>query len=166
MSMAAENRHAGAPRPGRVSIRFMRDTTDIAGIVEMGRWGWDEVGDGLPFDREVFREALGKALRKRDHCLLQAELDGRLIGGLAGVVAPHFHSPAIGASLLTWFVVREHRGSAAAVKLLRAFGRWAKEQGAVRMYLGITSGVDMPRTDKLLKRMGFRFRGGNYLAAL
>ena len=164
--MVAENRHAGAARPGSVSIRFMRDATDIAGIVEMGRWGWNEVGDGLPFDREVFRRVFERALRKEDHCLLQAELDGRLIGGLAGVVSPHFHSPAVGASLLVWFVVREHRGSSAAVKLLRAFGRWAKEQGAVRMYLGISSGVDMARTDRLLKRLGFRFRGGNYMAAL
>ena len=166
MPAVAEGRHAGVSRPGFVRVRVMEGAADIAARVEMGRWAWEEINDGLPYDEEVSRRAFERALAKDNHCLLQAELDGRLIGGLSGAAGPHFHSPAIGAYLMTWYVLPAHRGSSAAVRLLRAFGRWAKERGAVRMYVGITSGVDMPRTDRLLKRLGFRFRGGNYMAAL
>ena len=166
MLMVAENQQAGVERPGVVTIRFMRGAEDISARVEMGRWAWEEINDGLPYDEEVSRRAFERALAKGNHCLLQAELDGRLIGGLSGVAAPHFHSPAIGAYLITWYVLPGHRGSSAAVRLLRRFGSWAKERRAVRMYVGISSGVDMARTDRLLKRLGFRFRGGNYMAAL
>ena len=165
--MTAENRHAGVDRPGRVTIRFARDAVDIVARVEMGRWAWEEINDGLPYDEEVSRRAFERALGRSDHCLLQAELDGRLIGALSGSAGPHFHSPAIGASLITWYVLPEHRRRPlVSVKLLQEFRRWAKERGAVRMYVGITSGLDLVRTDKLMKHLGFRFRGGNYMAAL
>ena len=133
----------------------------------MGRWAWQEIKDGLPYDEEVSRRAFERALARNDHCLLQAELDGKLIGALSGSAGPHFHSPAIGASLITWYVLPEYRRRGlVAVRLLHEFRRWAKDRGAVRMYVGISSGIDLVRTDKLMKHLGFRFRGGNYMAAL
>lgn len=165
--MSTTRHHAGVERPGRVAVRFARGAEDIAARVEMGRWAWKEIDDGLPYDEEVSRRAFERALAKDDHCLLQAELDGKLVGALSGSAGPHFHSPAIGAYLITWYVLPEHRRRPlVAVELLGAFGRWAKERGAVRLYVGITSGIDPVRSDKLMKHLGFAFRGGNYMAAL
>ena len=69
--------------------------------------------------------------------------------------------------MIVWYVLPEHRRRPlVAVELLGAFGRWAKARGAVRLYVAVTSGQDVKRTDRLVKRLGFRFRGGNYMASL
>lgn len=155
-----------ASRRGRITIRFTRTEEDIAARVAMARRAYEELDDGLPYDEDMVRRALERKLKKPGQCLLQAELRGRVIGGLIGVIAPHHHSPALGASLEGYYVLPEHRGSLAAVKLLHGFRRWARKQGAVRMYAGVTSGIDIERTNRLLRRLGFTLKGGNYMCEL
>ena len=163
---AAAKETEGASRPGRITIRFTRTEEDIAARLAIARRVYEELDDGLPYDEDMVRRAFERKLKKPGQCLLQAELDGKAIGGLIGVIAPHYHSPALGASLESYYVLPEHRGSLAAVKLLHGFRRWARMQGAVRIYVGVTSGIDVARTDRLLKRLGFTFMGGNYMCRL
>ena len=151
---------------GRVTIRFTRTDEDIEARVELSRRVNEDCDDGLPYDSAMVRKSLERMMQQPNRCLLQAEIRGSVIGGLIGVVAPHPWSPALGASIESYFVLPEHRGSLAAVKLLHGFKRWAKAQGAVRMYVGVTSGRDVQRSDRLLKRLGFSFCGGNYRAAI
>ena len=154
--------------PGSVTIRFSQGGEDIVARVALARRAWEEMGDkDLSFDEDMVRRAIERRLAKpAKHCLLQAERDGIVVGVLMGVAESHYHSPALGASILSWYVLREHRGSLAAIKLLHGFRRWAKNRGAVRLYVGISSGVHVARTDRLLKRLGFVLRGGNYMCAL
>ena len=151
-------------RPAGVTVRFSQTAADIEQRVELARRAWEEMGDrGLSFDGELVRQTIERKMAQPGkHCLLQADRAGRAIGALMGVAAPHYHSPALGASIFSWYVLPEHRGSLAAVKLLHGFRRWAKHAGALRLYVGITSGVDIARTDRLLKKLGFRLTGGNY----
>ncbi len=153
-------------RPGRVVIRFTRSAEDLAARVEMARRVYEERDDGLPYDEDMVRGALERRLKRPDGCLLQADLDGRVIGGVVGSIGPHYHSPALAALLESFYVLPEHRGSIAFVKLLHAFRRWARTNGAVRMYVCVTSGVEIARTDRLLKRLGFQPTGGNYRLSL
>lgn len=167
MSSPAPVLHAGPPRTGRADIRPTRDAVDIAAWLEMARKVREKNDDGLPYDEDLLRRAFERSLAKDNYCLLQAELDGLLVGGLAGTAGPHFHSPAIGARVIVWYVLPEYRRRPlVAVELLGAFGRWAKARGAVRLYVSVTSGHNVERTDRLVKRLGFRFRGGNYMASL
>lgn len=152
-----------ASGPGRITIRFTRSTEDIATRIELNRRAHEEIGDGLPFDDDMVRQFYERRVTRTDQCVLQAELNGKMIGGLTGVIGPHFHCSALGASLLGCYVLPEHRGSLAAIKLLHGFRRWALTNGAVRIYVGVTSGIDMARTDRLLRRLGFRVTGGNYV---
>ena len=156
---------AGA-RPGSVVIRFTRSTEDLAARVAMARRVYEERDDGLPYDEDMVRGALERRLKRPDGCLLQADLDGRVIGGVVGSIGPHYHSPALAALLESFYVLPEHRGSIAFVKLLHAFRRWARTNGAVRMYVCVTSGVEIARTHRLLKRLGFEPTGGNYRLSL
>lgn len=165
LAVAARAQESATPS-SRVTIRFTRCAEDIAARVELNRRAHEEIGDGLPFDDGMVRRFYERRVRKPEQCVLQAELKGEMIGGLTGQVAPHFHCPALGASLLGVYVLSEHRGSLAAVKLLHGFKRWAKERGAVRIYVGVTSGIDIARTDRLFRRLGFRMTGGNYELAL
>jgi len=157
-----------AARQAGVTIRFSKSEADIAARVALARRAWEEGGDrDLSFDGDMVGRAIERKLeRPEKHCALQAERGDTVVGVLMGVAAPHYHSPALGASLLSWYVLPEHRGSLAAIKLLHGFRRWARDRGAVRLYAGITSGVDIVRTDRLLKRLGFRVRGGNYMCVL
>ncbi len=158
-------RPAGAC-PGSVVIRFTRSAEDLAARVTMARRVYEERDDGLPYDEDMVRRALERRLKRPDGCLLQAELDGGVIGGVVGSIGPHYHSPALAALLESFYVLPEHRGSIAFVKLLHAFRRWARTNGAVRMYVCVTSGVEIARTDRLLKRLGFQPTGGNYRLSL
>ena len=155
-------------RPAGVTIRLSQSGEDIAERVMLARRAWEEMDESdLSFDAEMVRRAIERKLERPEmNCLLQAEMNGRVVGALMGVAAPHYHSAALGASILSYFVLPEHRGSTAAIKLLHGFRRWARNRGAVRMYVGVTSGVDVARTDRLLKRLGFTFRGGNYMCVL
>ena len=155
-----------AEASGRIAIRFTRSEADIAARVAMIRRVYEEFDDGLPYDEGMVRRFYERRVGKPGQCVLHAELNGRMIGGLTGVIGPHFHSPALGASVVGFYVVPEHRGSVAVVKLLHGFRRWARTNGAVRMYLSVTSGIDIARTDRMLKRLGFRPKGGNYELAL
>ncbi len=163
--MSARARETATPS-SPVTIRFTRTAEDIAARMALARRAFEELNDGLPYDEGRVRRTFEQKVQREDRCLLQAELDGRVIGGLIGAVGPHYHSPALGASLQGFYVLPEHRGSLAAVKLLHGFRRWAATNGAARMYVGVTSGIDIARTDRLFRRLGFRPKGGNYEAAL
>ncbi len=164
-AVVARARESTAPFSG-VTIRYTRTADDMAARVDLARRAFEELNDGLPYDEGRVRRTFERKAQQADRCLLQAELEGRVIGGLIGAVGPHYHSPALGASLQGFYVLPEHRGSLAAVKLLHGFRRWARTNGAVRMYVGVNSGIDIARTDRFLKRLGFRMTGGNYRLAL
>jgi hypothetical protein len=55
------------------------------------------------------------------------------------------------------------RGGTAAVKLLRALRRWAAQAGADDLHLNVTTAIELVKTDRFLRKMGFRQTGGNYV---
>lgn len=168
VSTVAVRARGSTVAPARVTIRFSQSGADIAARLRVSRRAWEETDrTGLAFDESIVRQGIERKIDRRGkYCLLQAEAGDEVVGMLMGVAAPHFHAPELGASLLSWYVLPEHRGSLAAVKLLHGFRRWAQNLGAVRLYIGVTSGIDIARTDRLLRRLGFRQTGGNYEAAL
>lgn len=168
MSAIAAKAQEDAVAPARVTIRFSQSEADITARLRVARRAWEETDrTGLAFDESIVRRGIERKIDRRGkYCLLQAEAGGEVVGMLMGVAAPHFHAPELGASLLSWYVLPEQRGSLAAVKLLHGFCRWARDRGAVRLYVGVTSAIDIARTDRLLRRLGFRPTGGNYEAAL
>ena len=157
-----------AARPAGVTVRFSQSGADIAARVGLARRAYEEMGDrSLPFDEELVRRGVVERLAKPGrYCLLQVERGDRTVGMLSAAVGPHWYSSTLGASVLAFYVLPEHRGSLAAIKLLHACRRWAGERGAVHLYVNVASGVDVARTDRLLKRLGFRLTGGNYELAL
>lgn len=53
-----------------------------------------------------------------------------------------------------------------AIKLMMAFRKWAENRKAAELVVGVTSGEDIERTDRFLKKIGFRLTGGNYAMPL
>ena len=146
-----------------VTIRVAQ-AGEIDALLELGVSAHREsVFSALPFDREraerACREMTGAAGSKT---ILVAEKAGRAVGLLAATADHHFFSSAVGATCLMFYVQPDHRGGLAAVKLLHSFKRWAKVHGASRLYIHVTSGLHVRRTDKMLRRLGFKQTGGNY----
>ena len=92
-----------------------------------------------------------------DSCLmLVAEQDGEIIGGVAGMVTPHWFSDELVANEYGVFILPDHRGGMTAVRLVRGYIEWAKSQGAKMIQLGISTGVHVEQTQALYQAIGLK----------
>jgi hypothetical protein len=88
------------------------------------------------------------------------------IGILCGGISNYVFSKGSVANDYAWYVLPEYRGSRAAIKMLKMFRSWAKDNGATELYMGISTGLFAERTGQLLERVGFDHVGGNYRVRL
>ncbi len=103
----------------------------------------------------------------RDSCCFVAEdTDGQLIGVFIGCVEEYFFSRSLMAHSILIYVHPKWRGSSAAVKFIHAFRKWALNRKALELCVGVASGVTIGRTDRFLRRLGFKVTGGNYSMVL
>jgi RimJ/RimL family protein N-acetyltransferase len=91
-----------------------------------------------------------------------AESDGKTVGMLMGYITDYYFGNDRIACDILWYIDPDYRGSRAAIKLLRAFQHWAKEQGASEVCIGVSTAVEFERTGLLLQRLGYTHVGGNY----
>jgi len=151
-------------KAGGVSIRMARDEADIRAMIALGhRLHAESRYRTLPLDDARMAEIGRRGLANRNPGLIVAERDGRLVGMAVVTIGEHFFSPALTATVLLLYVAPEARGGTAAVKLLRALRRWAAQAGADDLHLNVTTGIELVKTDRFLRKMGFRQTGGNYV---
>lgn len=86
--------------------------------------------------------------------------DDRAIGLCLGVTSPAFHRPGVVAEQKLWYVEPTHRGSVAARKLMAAYERWARCNGATQIFTGTANKRYAERTSQLLEKLGYA-RVGN-----
>jgi GNAT superfamily N-acetyltransferase len=90
-------------------------------------------------------------------CLLVASRsDGEIVGMLAGQAMEFFFGDGILVQDRWLYVLRAYRGSAAAVKLLMAFRKWAESRNADELCINMSVAIDMGRFNKLMTHMGFK----------
>ena len=89
--------------------------------------------------------------------VLVAEQDETLVGVIVGALSPIWYSPgSLIASELAWWVDPQHRGSRAALQLVKAFEAWAIDSGAKLITLSdLRIGEDYP-AGPLFERLGYR----------
>ncbi len=152
------------PKAAGVTVRLARDDADVAAMIALGRSLHTESRfRSLPLDDARMREIGRRGLAQGNPGLILAERDGQAVGMAIVVAGEHFFSPAVTATVQLIYVLPEARGGAAAVKLLRALRRWAVQAGATDLHVNVTTGIKADRTDRFLRRMGFRQTGGNYV---
>lgn len=88
-----------------------------------------------------------------------AERDGAILGAMAGICVDHWCFDGKTASDLILYVRPGERGAWVGVNLVRAYRRWAIEQGAERIYLGTSTGIEPERFRALFQRLGFEHVG-------
>lgn len=90
------------------------------------------------------------------------EHGGQIDGGMAGYVAECWYAQIKVAGEFGLYVRPDLAGGIVAMRLVKQFVQWAREQGAHEITLGITTGVNVHETGRLYERLGFECVGGNY----
>lgn len=137
---------------------------DFPAMIEMGRAMHEESEFRfLPFDEGKLVD-LGREYVSDPYKLLLVCIDseGRTVGMFAGYLSTYYFCNERLACELFWYVKPESRGTSAAVRMLKAFAYWAQGNKAREMSVGISTGVGVDAFGRMLERMGFAFRGGNY----
>ena len=82
-------------------------------------------------------------------------------GALGGVCVPDCHRECMVASEFFWYVKPEHRGGG--IRLLKAFEKWAREQGADRIIMTHLADSMPEGLKKLYIRLGYEELETNYI---
>jgi GNAT superfamily N-acetyltransferase len=115
----------------------------------------------LPFD-EAKVEALMRNIMDGAGVVFVSEVDGIIIGGIAGGVTEFwFCGERIGFDY-SFFIHPDFRGGMSAPRLIIAFKEWARLNGAIEIHMGVTTGIHTEATGRLYEKMGFRLAGPLY----
>ena len=157
-----------APNTG-VRIRLAKDDGDIATMIGLGHLLHAESGfRGLPLDDKRMREIGHRGLKDGNPGLFIAERGGEggdMVGMAIVVLGEYYFSPVRSSTVQLLYVRPDARGGLSAIKLLRAIRRWSEQNQAQDIHVNVTTGIDTARTDRFLRRMGFKQTGGNYVLA-
>lgn len=135
---------------------------DLPDIVRLGRIMHEE-SSFAPMDYDVDRvkETVGGLIEKNQFVVVAEDINGVVVGGMAGFVSQSWFGHDDIANDLALFVHPEHRGGMLAARLVKAFVQWARLAGAKQIRPGVISGCEV--AEKLYERVGFRRCGGTFV---
>lgn len=142
---------------------------DTPVLIEMGRALHDESkryserGFAPEKLEALARSLFGTATTEGEGGAFVAEKDGKVIGMLIGFVREQWFSYDKLASDYTFYVRPEHRGSMAAVRLIKAFEAWAISKGAVDILPGVSTMIASERARDLYLALGYEHYGYSML---
>lgn len=132
---------------------------DAPRLAEMGELLHDTSSyAAIPYNRakveDMMRSLIGGA-----GAVFVIRKEGRIVGGLAGAVAPHWFSDELLGYEYSFFIEPDSRHGITAVKLVTAFTTWCKLRGAKQIRMGITTGINEQGTAGLYRMIGFKDAG-------
>lgn len=143
-------------RPTKVTC-VIPDDQQLLAAVRLGEVMWAESSVYGHMAREVGKmiEFAYNARASRHSFFRVAVREDQVVGFFIGEVAPYgFHDSVFAYDRLL-FVTPDRRGGVAARMLIDAFERWAKDKGAERILLGITTGTRTDATEKFYNKLGY-----------
>lgn len=139
--------------------------SDIPDLLALGRKMHAESWYSyLDYDVEKIASVLELLLK--DGFLCVHEMEGVIVGGMAGCLSQFWFCRELMAHDLALFVEPGRRGGIAAARLVQAFIVWARDRGAQEVSLAVSTGVMIRETGELFEAMGLRHVGGVYKARL
>jgi GNAT superfamily N-acetyltransferase len=140
------------------------DSPDLHRCVEIGAMMHAEsVYHIHPFSPERLEHLARLCLTNVDYVCFVAEHQSQIVGLMVGLSAENFFADSRYAADLALYVVPQHRGSTAAVRLVMAFIDWSKKRGCHEIRCGITTGINDAIGAKLYRRFGFEYGGSLYV---
>ena len=133
---------------------------DVPEVVELcarfHKESWQVFAD---FDYDKMTSWIVEKVRNEEDQIFLAKKHGEVIGVLIGMIFSFPYSNTLVGGDYIWYVVPQERGGIAGVRLMKMFEAWAKENGAVRIMTGATSGIASNRAARLMMRLGFEPMG-------
>jgi GNAT superfamily N-acetyltransferase len=145
----------------------LADRNDASAIFKMCRDFHQETQlKNIVFDDVVFAGHLSWLYDDGACFLAVAEHDGKIVGFMSGWVYQLYFSKTLSAQNNLWYVLPEYRGGMIGVRLLKMFESWAFDKGAKILVGGTSSGISMPRSNKLIEKFGYEPVGSEYRKVL
>lgn len=133
--------------------------SDVPAIVDIGAvLHCTSTYRDIPFNRAKVA-ALMQSLINGAGVVFVAERDGKVVGGIAGGVAPHWFSDELQGYEYTLVVLPESRHGLISTKLVLAMKAWWRLKGAKRYRMGITTGINVDATARFYRHLGMNDAG-------
>jgi len=115
------------------------------------------IDDLIPFDPEGTAAFLAGVMDKDIFRVVLAEIDGVPVGIAGAALHPMYFSPSNSAvQELWWWLSPDHRGSGAAKRMYADIENWARQSGAVAMFMVALHDANVERMANMYARSGFR----------
>lgn len=113
---------------------------------------------GLPgvFDLEFFKGQWSKLFASNMGALWVARADGRVIGGIGGIISPGLFSPNLSGVETFWYVSAAHRGGSIGIRLFDTLEVWLGLQGASTITMVFIHGLMDEKLQKFYTHRGYR----------
>lgn len=109
----------------------------------------------LEHTRKMFRTYLGLSIIG---CFFSQD-DKGCTGFIMGIINTPFYTPQKELSEMFFWVRPDKRNSRLALNLIKVWEEWGNSEGAVKKYLGVTTGNNTLGVEKLYNKMGYRTVG-------
>ncbi len=157
-------------KKGKIVIERMKSETDMQMAARyVFRINSESRMAGGTLSMEKCLKLVRRALeRPKEHSIFVARHSEtqELTGCLIGSVGEKFYSRDRAATILAWQMLPAFRGGGSAILLLDSFMQWAMAAGVRDIFVHVTSNDSIVQSDRLMRRLGFSYTGGNYRFAL
>lgn len=134
---------------------------DLPALCILGKELHDEsTFKSMDFDPEILKESLTDLINKNQFLVVAEDINGDVIGVMAGSVTQSWFGSDSIANDLSLIVTKDRRGGLAAYRLIESFVKWAKLAGAKQIRPGVATGSSS--ADVLYERLGFKRCGSTY----
>jgi GNAT superfamily N-acetyltransferase len=139
----------------------MATLDDLPAIARLGR-DMHEASSfcTLDYDEDVVKTTFGDLIDESQFVVLAENINGEVIGGMAGRVFQSWFGKDLIANDVAIFISPDERGGLRAVQFIKAFTVWAKLAGARQVRPGVVTGN--PRAEALYAAMGFTRCGASF----
>lgn len=157
----------------KLHVRLASDQTDLTALRQLslelhaeGRFAH------IPYSMEKRDAMFSKALdRPGTYALLIAEISGKPVGFLFCTISEYIvGTEDLLTTVYSFFVSKQYRksilGGKISLRLLNGAMKWSRVRKSREIMIHVTSGVDLKRVDRFLRRTGFSVTGANYALSL
>ena len=154
LASAERGRATGHVRPLTVE--------ELPQCLPLARQFWSESNQRTTLDEARTVATWTTILTNKVGVLLALFHEEAIIGMLGGMVNRGFYDGALIAQELFWFIDPDHRGGTGALRLIRAFERWAESQAVSAIYLAHYAHLQGEKLAKVYRRIGYTERETHY----
>lgn len=130
--------------------------SDVPRLIELGTMLHDISSySTMPFSPEKSAAFLHELINGQNGVVFAAEIDGVVVGGMAGGIVDQWFCDELIAYDYSIFIEPARRSGITAIRLIKAFEGWARIKGARHVQLGIGTKLNVEGTSRLYQSQGF-----------